>query len=161
MGTPTPYNRHRMHRGAAVRGIDAETPLGWSVPEPAERLASFAKSMGWSVASNWGTDQEDGLTFLSVSLGRMLYPGENNAAKGDRWLYRIIWVEVPDDDRPNGHCGKMRIAVCRALTPTTGMWQDGPSLKMITELVGRHPKPLRRSVSVQPVKIKADPEKVG
>lgn len=160
MGTPTPYIRYRMHRAGAVRGIEAETPLGWSVPEPAERLASFAKSMGWDVQSKWGVG-EDGLTFLKVEMGRMLFPNENSAAKGDRWLYKIVWVEVPDDDRPNGHHGKMRVVACRALTPTTGVWQDGPSLKLITELVGRHPKPLRRPVSVQPVKIKADPEKIG
>lgn len=163
MGTPTQYNRIglRNNRASAVRGVTVETPMGWSVPDTAERLASFARSMGWDVQAEWFQVEETGLMRFKLELGRMLYPGENRAAKGDRWIYRLIWEEMPGDERLNHHYTRMKLVINRALTPTTGEWQNGPSLKMVTDLVGRHPKPVRRRMSVQPVTIKADPSKVG
>lgn len=148
MGTPTMFSRVAINRNAGVRGVTAETPLGWSVPDPAERLAAFAKAMGWSVQSEW--QENDRSTTLKIELGRMLLPGERKSeAKGDRWIYRLIWVSVPEEDRESGHQSKMRLEVCRALTPTTGKWQDGPSLKMISDLVGRHPMPVKKVLSAR------------
>lgn len=157
MGTPAKVSRVglRNNRAGATRGVTAETPLGWSVPEPAERLASFAKAMGWEIQSKWVED-ENRRTHLWIELGRLLYPGENKAAKGDRWIYRLMWSEVPDEDRPNGHHNKMKLTVNRALTPTSNKWQDGPSLKMITDLVGRHPVPVKHMMSARAAKLKAD-----
>jgi hypothetical protein len=154
VGTPAQFNRLG-HRNAATRGITAETPMGWSVPEPAERLAAFSRAMGWEVQSNWGKTR-NGDPQLMVQLGRMLYPGDNRNAKGDRWLYNLIWVAVPDEDRPSGHHNKMKLQVNRALTPTTGKWQDGPSLKMISDLVGRHPVPVKKLLSASADTIKVN-----
>jgi hypothetical protein len=135
--------------------------MGWSVPDTAERLASFAKAMGWEVQAEWAKVEGTGLMRFKLELGRMLYDGENCAAKGDRWIYRLIWEEMPGDERLNHHYTRMKLVINRALTPTIGEWQNGPSLKMITDLVGRHPKPIRQFVSAQASMMKADPTKVG
>lgn len=153
MGTPAKIG-NRNTRAGAVRGITAEKPEGWSPPEAAERLASYAKSMGWSVESGWGCTPE-GLTFLIVHLGRMLKPGENSSAKGDRWLYKLVWEEIPEADRPNLHHSRMKLAVNRALTPNHNTWRDGPSLKMISDMIGRNPKPGRYETAVKAIKTTA------
>ena len=152
MGTPTKVG-NRNTRSGATRGISADPPAGWSTPEPAERLASFAKGQGWVVASEWL--EGEGPTRLKVELGRVLRPGEIKTTKGDRWIYRLIWEEVPEGDRPNPHYNRMRIVVCRALTPSTGVWRDGPSLKMISDMVSRNPAPKRASMAVQAVRLEA------
>lgn len=165
MGTPTPVAaRPTRTRHAGGRGIDAERPDGWSVPDPAEKLASFAKAMGWSVQSEWFAS-ETGLVRLKVELGRMLLPGERKKeAPGDRWIYKLIWEEIPENERSSYRWSKMRLVVSRALTPGKGVWHDGPTLKMISDLIGRHPMPVsaiaNRSV-VQPVRIKPNPTRIG
>lgn len=109
--------------------------------------------MGWAVETEWF--EAEGRTCLRLELGRILRPGENRAAKGDRWIYRLVWEEIPVDDRPNLHHSRMKIAVCRALTPNTGQWKEGPSLKMIADMMARNPKPHRPSLAVQAIKTSA------
>lgn len=101
--------------------------------------------------SNW-FEADNGSTCLLLALGRLLKPGENASAKGDRWLYRLIWEEIPESDRPNLHHSRMKLAVNRALTPNQGVWKDGPSLKMISDMIGRNPRPGRYDTAVKDIK---------
>lgn len=152
-------SRGSVSRGAATRGVTTPSPMGWFTPEPAERLAAFAKSMGWHTKASWGEDR--GKTF-TLELGRMLLEGENKAAKGDRWWYRIVWEEVPEEERSSNHVTRMRIRACRALTPTKGEWENGPSLKLITDLVSRHPMPVRKiDTRTKPVSLVANAARIG
>jgi hypothetical protein len=154
MGTPIKVG-NRNNRGGAIRGITSQAPQGWSPPESAERLASFAKAMGWEVNTGWF--EADGQTCLKVELGRVLRPGDSRATttKGDRWLYRLIWEEIPETDRPNLHHSRMRIAVNRALTPNTGQWREGPSIKGIADILARHPASKKPQMAVKAIRMQA------
>lgn len=118
------------------RGVTTPAPKGWSTPETAERLASLARSKGWYVEADWHTER--GIVFV-MTLGRLLKEGENKTAKGDRWLYKMVWVETPPENRLTKHHSKMRIEVSRCFTPTTGCWQNAPSVRRIEETIKNNP----------------------
>ena len=134
----------RVSRSTAVRGVTTPAPIGWSTPDAAERLASWARSSGWSVESAWYQDEKGyrGTAFF-LRVGRMLFDGENLKAKGDRWIYHLVWVEVPQEDRDATHNSRMRVEVSRCFTPTTGVWGNGPSVRQIADLIARQPVPQR------------------
>lgn len=131
-------------RGAAVRGVLTPAPEGWSIPDAAERIASQAREYGWWVESEWFQDEKGYQgTYFFLRLGRMLQDGENTAAKGDRWLYHLLWREMTDE---NGDVRRtrMRIEVSRCFLPSTGKWGDGPSIRLISDVIKRHPDKSRR-----------------
>lgn len=124
-------------RDAAVRGITVPSPEGWSVPEPAERLAAVARANGWAVVGQkWWYNPKDGLQTFFLGIERLLQPGEYPGAAGVGWRYHLVWEEVPEDERSRA---RMTVRVSRAYTPATGKWLNGPNIKTITDMIVRNP----------------------
>ncbi len=133
-------------KGAAVRGVLTPAPEGWSIPDAAERLASLARENGWYVESEWFQDCKGYQgTYFFLRVGRMLREGENVSAKGDRWIYHLMWREIPEADRDTRRA-RMRIETSRCLTPASGEWVNGPSIRLISGVITRHPDKRRAAV---------------
>ena len=127
-------------RGVAVRGITSDSPEGWSVPDPAERLAATARLYGWTVTDQrWWHDPKKGLQTFFLGVERLLKPGENSKARGVGWRYHLVWEEVPAEKRSTKHRAKMTVRVSRCYTPTSGEWKNGPSIKAISDVIIRNP----------------------
>lgn len=131
-------------RDAGVRGVTSPSPEGWSVPDPAERLAALARKNGWDVIDQrWYLDRRKGLQTFFLAVGRPLRPGENSsrsAGPGVGWQYHLVWEEVLEEDRTAGNRSRrMTIRVSRAYTPSTGEWRNGPTIKVIGDTITRNP----------------------
>jgi hypothetical protein len=55
------------------------------------------------------------------------------------WQYHLVWEEIPEKDRTTNHRSRMTIRVSRAYTPSTGKWQNGPAIKVISDTITRNP----------------------
>lgn len=133
-------------RGSAVRGITTPSPEGWSVPDPAEKLAALARQSGWTVtAQSWYHDRQKGLWTFFLGVERLLRDGEGGKSPGVGWRYHLVWEEIPADDLGSKHRTKMAIRVSRAYTPHTGKWGNGPTIKTISDTIARNPARSRRA----------------